>query len=69
MNTEGTPIYWILFWNDPTTLNDLDRYRRKHYGCHIEKPEQPKQVIPKIPVNEELKRLQSLPPMSEGRGY
>ena len=65
-------LYWYLFQHDPTALNALDLYQRRHYGCHIDKPEKPRQKPLEIPVEEtpeELERIQKLPPMSEGRGY
>ena len=67
----GIPIYWLLFQQDPSTLNALALYQKEHYGTNIEKPPEPKQKPLNIPVNiesEELERLQRLPPQSEGRG-
>ena len=64
-------IYWYLFQHDPTALNALDLYQRKHYGCHIEKPENPKQKPIEIPVeetSEELERLMQQPPSAKGHG-
>jgi len=72
MDDKGTPIYWLLFWKNPTALNSLDLYQKRYYGCHIEKPPEPKQRPQEIPVNvesEELERILKLPPLSEGRGY
>jgi len=69
---EGTPIYWYLFKQHPQALQDLSDYQLEHYGCEIDKPEQPKQKPPEIPVNEdseELERLQRLPPSAEGHNY
>ena len=47
---DDMPIYWYLFQHDPTALNALDLYQRKHYGCHIEKPEKPMQKPIEIPA-------------------
>lgn len=72
MKDNGTPIYWLLFYQHPSALNALDLYQKAHYGTNIEKPPQPKQRPLEIPVNEdseELERIQKLPPLSEGRGY
>ena len=69
---DSTPIYWYLFYRDAQALQDLSDYQKKHYGTNLDKPPEPKQIMPKIPVNEEseeLERLMRLPPMANGRGY
>jgi len=71
MENDGMPLYWYLFYNKPTILNDLDLYQRKHFGCNIEKPPQPKQKPIEIPVSddsEELRKLMEQSPRTEGRG-
>ena len=71
MKDNGTPIYWILFCQNPSALNALDLYQKRHYGTNLEKPPQPKQKPLEIPVtenSEELERIQKLPPL-KGRGY
>uniref|UniRef100_A0A6M3K398 Uncharacterized protein n=1 Tax=viral metagenome TaxID=1070528 RepID=A0A6M3K398_9ZZZZ len=72
MNSYDTPIYWYLFKHKPQTLQALSDYQRKHYGCKLEKPEQPMQKPIEIPVNEtseELVRLMQFPPSAEGHNY
>jgi len=71
MKDDGTPIYWILFCQNPSALNALHKYQKAHYGTNLEKPPQPKQKPLEIPVtetSEELERLMQLPPQ-KGRNY
>ena len=68
----GIPIYWLLFQQDPSTLNALALYQKQHYGTNIEKPPEPKQKPLEIPVDiesGELERLMQLPPSGDGRFY
>ena len=71
MNDE-MPVYWILFHKNPSALNALHQYQKKHYGTGIDKPPQPKQKPLEIPVTEddveEITSLMSLPPRMQ-RGY
>ena len=71
MRDNGIPIYWLLFRQDPSTLNALALYQKQHYGTNIEKPPEPKQKPLEIPVDiesEELEFLMQQPPRIEGRG-
>ena len=69
---DTTNIYWYLFYTNAQALQDLSDYQKKHYGTNLDKPPEPKQIMPKIPVDEEveeLERLMQLPPSAKGHNY
>ena len=41
-----TPIYWLILWQNPQAIQDLDDYQRKNWGTHIDIPSDPFEKMP-----------------------
>lgn len=66
-----TSIFWLLMWNNPQIVQDLDDYQVRAHSCHIEVLPEPKQqpveVHGHVEELEEVDRLMRKPP-SRSRG-
>ena len=65
------PIFWLLMWNNPQVIQDLDNYQVKAHGCAIEIIPEPKQkpaeVHGHVESLEEIDHILRQPP-SRSRG-
>lgn len=52
-------IYWVLFYERPQVLADLDSLQKKRYGVHIAKPKEPEQprIEYGVPIQTDLEEI------------